>query len=83
MPIGIIRTIPRIAQRDVTSSEPAEKYVSLRGKNESAPNKEVDDEQYRRCVGENPDRFALGPFNAILVRGGRPHRRLVEESWSP
>jgi hypothetical protein len=49
-------------QRDVTSSEPAEKYASLMGKNESVPNKEAYDEQYRRCVGENPDLFALDPF---------------------
>ena len=38
-------------------------------KNESVPNKEVYDEQYRRCVGENPGLFAIGPLNAILVRG--------------
>jgi hypothetical protein len=44
------------------------------GKNENVPNKEVYDEQYRRCVGENPDFFALGPFNAILVRGITPNK---------
>ena len=74
---------PRIAQRAIPSSESVEKYASLKGKNESVPIKEVYDEQYCRCVGENPDLFARGPLNAILVRGGRPHRRLSEEAWSP
>jgi hypothetical protein len=69
------RLYPRIAQRDRTRSEPVEKNASLMGKNENVPNKEVYDEQYRRCVGENPGLFALGPLNAILVRGVTPNKK--------
>src|SRR5262249_21409287 len=46
----------------VTSSEQAATYASVMRKNEMIPHKGGRYGQYRRCVGEYPNLFALGPF---------------------
>jgi hypothetical protein len=66
---------PRIAQRGVISSEPAEKYAFLIRKNEKIPYKGGICEQYDGFGGNHPDLFALRSLDALLVWGITPNEK--------
>ncbi len=75
--------VPRIAQRDVTSSESAEKYAFLMRKNERIPHKGGIYEQYHRFGGDHPDLFALRSLDTLVVWRGGAHHRASAQAGRP
>ena len=74
---------PRIAQRDVTSSERALKICLLDEEEQNCSQQGGRHDQYRRCLGVYPDLFGVCPLDPFLVRGGRADRPLSSQARRP